>query len=486
MKKQMLMTLLLLSALLAQGQVYNSQVYRYSTPTGTEEMTRVDPTHTYTVTYCRPTAGDMTFMVESGGISRYFTTVLPPGMQQITPHGYCVKDMEMSGTDCYFCGYYWWETGNIIYFLDGTWTMEHAYRGFVGRFSAVDVMAGAGNCGICLIEGTVDLSHLAVHQNMVTAIGVSDSADRSCVVEMTMGTSLYSYHVLFSPVNGEVFTDIAPLYDEWEVATVSRFDATATELLHARYFGLRYGAVGNYYGTADNLYLYDVDGLATGEVGFLRNVDTMQMCAIHDREGLVLGHLATPGSELGDHLILYRILNEGAPIDRVQFMHGLVRYTRLVDMRFNRPLATKSWLAVQLWEEDKISNIRFPHCEKTASYTDTMLTTSSIRIGSGDPYQTTAGMMSLKVGGYYYNVNSDLAAFQLHQIHHNGFDWSQYSCFQPIEADIEALQVDRSPEIEEYPMRLYYEMSEAFIVYHAFESPQAYSALKCKNAIDIQ
>lgn len=142
-----------------------------------------------------------------------------------TPDGFNVKDIEIVGNYCYFCGTYY-----IYYFeylIGGGLMLVTTETGYIGRFLLSDIVSGVSPMPIqfCLIPGTKVFSKLKGFvnktNNYICLIGMG-SAGNSCLATVRENGTGIAYGVHHIADASETLTDLT-LTDKYLV-TVSRFD----------------------------------------------------------------------------------------------------------------------------------------------------------------------------------------------------------------------------------------------------------------------
>ena len=112
MRKLLLLIFIALSALNAQAQY--SELKRILSIKGSEMIIRTDYSRTYFVTYSKFNHNiNNYFVVSQGNTYKYLD--LMDGMENASPstnnYGYEIKDVQVVGQECYFCGQKWVEAG---------------------------------------------------------------------------------------------------------------------------------------------------------------------------------------------------------------------------------------------------------------------------------------------------------------------------------------------------------------------------------------
>lgn len=280
----------------ATGQTFSS-ITRLTNCSGDRTIVRSNQL-LQTVT-CYHDSHNCSSFIVSGNPSKKFATstyTVPSGTipYPVSNEGYIVKDMEILDGVCWFCGEKWNETGNMLYTLEGLSYPEILHDGFVGRFNLADVLSGSGNFEIMTIPNTTELTHLAVYQGGITAIGESKEYPfYSCVVELQETSFPSSYLVTKTnpACSMEVFMDVTHAGNK--VVTLSRYNATPTDSSYYKYrFGLRYGTPSYYGYTANTLYNYKTNKVfLPADIGRFYGLTPIFLTHTNNGNGVVVSYL---------------------------------------------------------------------------------------------------------------------------------------------------------------------------------------------------
>lgn len=433
MKKRILIAVCLLMHAGAIAQNY-STLYRYNNLKGNHVIIRTDQTNTYFVTSYRPNLGRSCFIVKNSNSTRYFDMRECYENSPLT-YAYLVNDMQIQDDECYFCGRKWFYTGEMIYYPDGTMELEVDSIGFFGKFNVNDVLSGTGTYEILELIKTKTLTKLAVYPGGATAVGVSDSMDHSCLVELhetgiVGGVMNYKAKILHSTIPDEVFMDV--VHTSTKVTTVSRYNNPQRYVAYRDYFGLRTGSPLDFLGTNNGINNYSAYSVFGDEHACFSGVDPVCLSAVNVGEAVTVSYLMSAIPLTDGKVISYRINIPGQQTTGIQYNYDNNRYKRILEAKFNMSLNNNTNMAIVLEDEDGKSIIRFPCWNNQTTYCDTILYSDSVTVQSLAPFQLSSNTFCLAMGGYFHNNMKKIAELRNYDIHGSNGLWSRWSCLPKI------------------------------------------------------
>ena len=434
MEKLLLLTFLVLSALNVQAQC--SELKRINSIKGSEMIIRTDYSRTYFVTYCKFNHNiNKYFIVSYGNTHKYLD--LMDGMENASPltnkYGYEIKDVQVVGQECYFCGQKWVETGNIIYHIDGTMEYERRYKGIVGRFDVRNVINNGGTYELLEIDTTYCLNRIAVFTGHALATAILSDETTSCLVEIREATYQNNYvdcnyRVFRSTISDEYFMDVEALSNKF--VSVSRYSNPSDTNSYKYMFGMRYGNGDQFYATNTGIYNYNVQNVLANEGASFISMEPIKLAYTHQNNEVVVGYINRKLSNRQGFPIFYKISSPGQTITKIILNLDNVQYSSIKDIQYNRPLYAKSQMAVLLEDVNGTSVMRFPDrvAINTGPYPDTLLYSSTYKLQSLAAFQYTSGSFEVRSAGYEPNNNNKLIHLLTADIHGNTHKWSNLSC----------------------------------------------------------
>ncbi|MBO7576548.1 MAG: hypothetical protein J6T03_03670 [Bacteroidales bacterium] len=432
---QLALGVLLLLAAVQPAVGQNSIVKKYTALEGDSALIRTD--NSTFVTCCNTTDMRSCFVVDDGTTCRqFFTTQVPSGIY-ITDSGYVVKDMQLVNGVCWFAGYKWVDTGQLVYTPGGEVYNLVTYTAFVGKFNTADVLSGSGDYSIIEISGLHHIERLAVIGNNVTAIGVKTNGVRKLVDLYKMLFLGYTVRIEESTLSQEVFMDVVAAGDK--VVVLSRFSTPGSTELE-KYFGLRYGSAGSMYGNT-TLHCYDVSTAYNSYLTF-PSLHPIRLAATNNGNGVVVGYVAQyydlpNGNPLCYKFALFHIAAESDSSMDVIINTDGEKYTDIVDIRFNKPVTNNAHMALLLAAGSSYRYLRFPPLSLSSPTTDDILYIYSPFIQSIAPYQTASTGLELAATGHYYPGITPYAMEVKEEgiLNHTGTFYTQ-NCFQISEGEL--------------------------------------------------
>lgn len=486
MRKLLLLIFIALSALNAQAQY--SELKRILSIKGSEMIIRTDYSRTYFVTYCKYNHYNHNYFIVSQG-NNYKYLDLMDGTDNMFPapdYGYEIKDIQVIGQECYFCGQKWKQTGNIIYNLDGTMMYETVSKGIIGRFDIRDVINSGGTYEILEIDTTYCLNKIALLSSRALATATLYDETTPCLVELRETDYQnnyvdYNYRVIRSSISDEYFMDVAALSDKF--VSVSRYSNPSNTNSYKYLFGMRYGNGYNFFTTNNGIYNYNVQNVLANEGASFISMEPMRLAYTHQNDEVVVGYINRKLSNRQGFPIFYKISSPGQTITKTILNLDNVQYSSIKDIQYNRPLYAKSQMAVLLEDVNGTSVMRFPDwvAINTGPYPDTILYTSTYKLLSLAAFQYTSGSFEVRSAGYEPNNNNKMIHLLTADIHGDTPKWSNLSCISNKVWSSEPARTPLTSSLTEETLTQFYFKAHTLFTPHDFTSHPVLHSTSCYN-----
>lgn len=489
MKKNALLTILLCSVLIAtmgptQGQ--QSVVERYGMQ-GKNTILKANSTTPYMVICTHDNNDCSTFIVNNGGVRKKFATTSYntspiPFLQSQT--GYIVKDMELFGEDCWFCGEKWVKTGEYILTPGGLAYPEVLHYGFIGKFKMTDVLQGSGDYEVMTIPGTEVVNVLTVHDDGVAALGGAWSLPYSThIIELTPTSypDIYLLCQTSSSYLDEVFLDITTT--SGKVITLSRFANPSSSSFYNYSFGLRYGNLTTFGYSANTLYCYSTETAFYDPLaGKFDGITPMFLSKVNNGGGVAVTYLATgdPASNVfAGHILTYHIASMGAASMVVRSNYDLNRYAKINDVRFIEPFLQSPKMTVLVEDTGGHSSVRFPNFSINYNY-DTMLYTDSYHLESIHYYKSGTTKNSFLASG----EKQTNTLIHISEVGINNYMpiWETLNCLQTNSGNFFSSNIPNCLSTFNYPLSVGLSSSKTFS-HIPFTATNASTVQDCNNGI---
>ena len=125
---------------------------------------------------------------------------------------------------------------------------------------------------------------------------------------------------------------------------------------------------------------------------------------------------------------MYNINSEGQTITDILNGSGIVKFTKIKEIGFNRPLVSTTKMVVLLEDKYNLSILRFPYWGRTSLYHDTILFSDSLVLQSIAPFQNMSNSLDVRVSGYNPYSSNKVVQLKEEFIHYNSGYWSTNSC----------------------------------------------------------
>lgn len=446
--KKTIFLILLFSYLFMNGQtISNTDKYQYQY--GTNVITRINPQKTKVVCYYEPNEHQRNFMVLYGNSRKYFSIDFSSSTSN-NNSGINVKDLQIIGDICYFCGTRWRETGQWLYNYDGSIYMEVRNEGFIGKFNVNDVVNSGGNFEYLIIDETLHLDKIITCPHGILAIGLKKNSLESCIVELhpDPASSLpitYNYSIYTSPSNDEVFMDITNNNDT--ICVLSRFKNGIRPEAFKYFFGLRYGISTDFLNSNTGIYYYSTQNVLWDEAASFTGLDPIHICSFRTNKAVSISYLNTSLSSRQGFPILYKVNFPGANISKVLIGLDSYKYKTILDMEFAIPSQGNTYSAMLLEDINGNSVLRFPNWNITDPMPDTILYTQTYKLQSISPYQV-ADIGGLYVGGFDPNNSNEVLNFHQHLLNDQYAYWYTFTCLNKKIEAIESYNTNIEPIFE--------------------------------------
>ena len=486
MRKLLLLIFIALSALNAQAQY--SELKRILSIKGSEMIIRTDYSRTYFVTYCKYNHYNHNYFIVSQG-NNYKYLDLMDGTDNMFPapdYGYEIKDIQVIGQECYFCGQKWKQTGNIIYNLDGTMMYETVCKGIIGRFDIRDVINSGGTYEILEIDTTYCLNKIALLSSRALATATLYDETTPCLVEFKELTNqylqeYYSYSVLRSSESDEWFTDVAALSDKF--ATVSRYRNASNTSSFNYLFGVRYGNGFNFSNSNNGIYKYNVQNVLANEGASFINMEPVRITYTQKNDETIVAYMNRKQSNRQGQPIFYKIGSPGQTISDIIINLDYVQFSSIKDIQYNRPIYDKTQMAVLLEDVNGRSVLRFPNWAivNSGPYPDTALYTDSYKLQSIAAFQYTSGSFEVMSAGYAPNNNNNIVHLLTSDIHGTNQKWSSNSCISNQIRSSEPIDTDLTTSLSSEQLVVFYNKPHASFESKSFTPLYVFKTNVCTN-----
>lgn len=336
----------------AQSSIVNS----YSTPllSGTKSVVRSNAAGNTSITAFQTSGNQLCFAIDSAGTRRVVKT-WSSTMAPTT--GYRVEDMVVDGGRCWFCGQYWWWTGDYIYDIGGNSSWEIKKNGVIGYFD-YGGLHDTVTVFFSLIDSTENLTSIAANGLCASAIGTRIDG-KSCVVEHRKSGLQWQWHFVTSTLYDEVFMDI--VYAGGRFATVSRFNDPKHVFYYKYSLGMRYFKHWQDFDiTTCRLYRYDMGLVMDNSVGFGTLGPVSLNFAGGGNERVTVTYLGSniPGVyDLAGKPLVLDIDHPGSGFDLYCCNK---RYASLLETQFVKPPAASAQLCILMTDSSGRSCIVHP------------------------------------------------------------------------------------------------------------------------------
>lgn len=430
-----------------------------------------------------PVSENSLFIIDNGITKREFQT-FPNGLFALDS-GYCIKDMRVVDNTCWFCGQKWWNTGQLIYNMDGTSYWQRNYCGFIGRFNISDVYNGSGNYEIITLDSVYTLTRMDAYNNGAVAVGESWK-HKSCMIELYANSFGTAYHCRMNTPNldEEVFMDIVKANNR--IVTLSRFNNPNYYFHYHALFGLRYGAVGNYGATTNTLYRYDTYYIFGDDEAYFTAVEPIFLAHTNKTAtDVTVSYIVTYYSSILNmqkRMITYHIIGEGTPLTEVLFNNDGQKYTKIKDIKFNYPITSNTHMTVLAEDTGGVSSLRFPKLNLgNTTYNDTSLKMSNPIVESVVPFQSASNDLNIFASGYYPFMSNKIAAITELNIHNHMPNWNTENCFSLSNGIMQSFgALFYSPNQYNSGLTQRY-LGEKQFVQHPYTSSISPNILRCKD-----
>lgn len=325
---------------LPQAPISYGSIKQYSSRNGTRVITRASDDNAYHVTCGYGSDNRSFFIVKNSSATKSFYTSAPINhfVPVINNHGFEIYDMVIYGDTCWFCGSYWYETGETGQTIFGEvfWVIEH--KGFVGRFNVSEAINGSGTFYATTIDPSYEITHIAASDSTVLVLGNQFEGYGQFAVEMGLpssGTSDVSR--VTPPYQNEVFMDVTYTGDKYVI--LSRFSDSAPFMYFQYRFGLRYFK-SHHLINIDTMYIYDTWQLLNYE-GWFTGMDPIHLSATHVGDGVAISYVEidryNPSNTNNGHLYNIKINSKGAATLYAFLSSDTTRYTKIKDVGFGMP-----------------------------------------------------------------------------------------------------------------------------------------------------
>lgn len=483
--------ILLFVVLSIQSYAQYSEIDQFVSPTGTNTIIRTDYSRTRFVTYCRSTGLNRYFIVKTPNATKYFNLMeyyenISEPLASI--YRYEINDVQIMGQTCYFCGYRWRQTDEIIYYIDGSWGYVVEYDGLIGRFDIEDDMDNGGNYELMIIDSTHSLNKLAVHSGGLIATATLNDGQTPCLVELREITYWdlsvdYNYRVIVSSNSDEYFSDVTATWNKYVVA--SRYSNPTNANAYNYLFGLRYGNGDYFYGTNSAIYNYSTQNVLPNEGASFISMEPLHITstALNDlqEDEVVVAYINRKASNRCGFPIMYKFNSQGQASSKILIGLDNRTYTSIKEIKYNRPLYSTSRMAMLLEDSEGYSDLRFPRWAISDSENDTILTSSIYKLNSIAPFQYTSGSLELLVSGnttFGKNKVINLLEGDIHGYHGN---WSNKSCIGTRIGEWEEITSNVSPAEVTSSLQSYYYKSHILFDTYGFTLRNASSTKICEN-----
>lgn len=436
---QAMLVVNLLVPLSAKGQVGYLDKYP-SMKKGERVISRVSDDGRYRVS-CIHVHDIANFVVTDGTVSYNYPTSHyvendPLSFNPVLNKGYSIKDIQLVGDTCWFCGTYWEETGEWIYTMQGLAYWEVLHTGFVG-FSLLSSMA-TGSCPVWYVTtpGIDCLDKMAVYPNGVAAIGRYYSFDyrdhfQRLFVELKRSgndsqwgyNSQCEYSIGETTFPDEEFRDITFTGDK--IVVLSRFPNSPRYEFHVGGIGLSYGTPGSFLSSnrSYTYFLRDIDGSSD----FCFNPEApLVFDKTRVRDGVVVGYVCNPLvlPYYVDHrgeLMFLVVDSENDQRPEIIYNRDNQRYKSVEDMS-----VLSSGKVVALLE-DSLGNsvVRFPQLQ--GGY-EKILSFAGPKLMSVASFASSSNDMGVYAGGVYLDSQNRLACMYEKNILTRINSWPMGNC----------------------------------------------------------
>lgn len=431
-----LFVLLLLTGRDVRGQI--SYLRQFPELNAWESITRVTAGGDTVVTCGRYGDKRSFFVVEAGGVSKYFYT---SPVSSALPYNYAyeVEDIRLQNGVCYFCGHRWKQLNELIYDPFGNAAFEPPeYIGILGRFTVADVLSGTGSMSLVFVEGTRNISKLATYPGGLLAVGESDTG-QSILLEMEDHyPAASSITIAQSSVSDEVFVNVVNA--NGRIVTLSRYNNPVHFFYYRDYFTLRYGVPGSFFSTGNMVNHYDTYFLFTDSSHFFKDCAPMPMASTQVGEGVVLGHFVRAETLAKGHFILYHIPSEGWGDVEVVWNRDSMSYDAFLDMDVCASASGHPYVSLLLTDHDGCPHLRFPYLNRFGSYYDTTLYSCMTRLKSVASYPTSGNGMHIMASGFDPYLGSKLVHGLQKNVHVHDAMWGSSSCFGILSNEIRSFR----------------------------------------------
>ena len=290
---------------------------RYHSKSGEGVVTRYNTADNLTVTCFHDTVGRASILVSNGTLSRTFS--LPRSADYVPvgqKYGYTVTDMQLVGTECWFCGYRWRETGKVSYEFGGLGYLERVDTGFWGCFNLSDVMDGSPDVTLVQADSVKRFTRLAAAVGGIVCVG-SGQRGYSVLAECNLiSTSLYICRLWKPTLFEEALVDV--VCTNGRIVTLSRYNNPQHTMLYHYRFGLRYGTLSSFTSMGNVLYQYDTYYPFGDNRARFSGLDPISLASVNKGHEVTVSFVATWDTPYKGYYMIYHIADAGqAPADVV-------------------------------------------------------------------------------------------------------------------------------------------------------------------------